>query len=992
MKKITLLLTLLLCVAGTAWAQFSYNGVALDLSDLTVGESVDVVLKVEGTKADGSALTKYLATNTSDKGKYYNDGLDAISTTNLNFIYTVVKKTATAVALKDAHGNYVPGWADGANGSFTNNRSESDTQQAAHQYTFTGTAASGYTLTSNQGSGAPLKYNNSANRLGVGNENNSTTPCRNITFKFYPASTKRISLAPLARQSALEDGHTYMIYNSANDGYSRAYFLTASDNALVGEQCLNASSFLKKDYEYNLDKYLWTVRKVENVGNEITYTIQNKHTGMYATASGVSGSPEALLIQRWDAETTLIPHNTTANFTAYDHDGTSKGYADINKTLVFTVGKQGTDQQGNPVYTCWNGSGNGAFATWQNGHPISFYTFETNELHYAAFTYNYTLNGDVIGSEQHEVELGQPFPSRSINYVNFTGFPEGNVTAEANDQTYEITSSYTDNFLYKETKTGCLYLPRATRAYLRCKQDDSQTLSKWLPRANKYEEDTKYYTWTIDGNWFSGFTLKNQGTGKYLTASNTNNEGTLNMKSTVSDLAKYDIVYHSNNYFFKIKGTDNCYLSNNGGFNNVEEKALSTWKSNNVLSDNSGRGDDGSKFTFFAMSEIDEATMLSNNKAYMKSRLGNTTIGLYNATADQVDALSTLDACKTFMNERGLDIYPSRYYKIVSVSEPTTVLYENYNSANGATYYLAHGAVSGNQVPYLWKFNLIEGGIYNGKYNIQNANGNYLGEIVWNANSGTYSDASQSVYALSKEFVTATNAVSLRWYRSADAKDGTLERKDDGTLRSWNAENQAKNNWYILPVESIDLDITAAGWASVNLPFAVELPDGLKAYAVTRVEGDVVYGEEITSKIVPANTPVFVAGNEEGTYALTILYDNNEHYTGTNKLYGSTKPEAVGSGAYYGLKANGNGGASLVPYNVTTLPANKAVLPASEVPTEVISGAAALLFDFSGDVTGITPAISVGEKEVFYDLNGRVVAFPSNGVFVKSNGQKVLIK
>ena len=133
MKKITLLLTLLLCVAGTAWAQFSYNGVALDLSNIPVNGSVDVVLKVEGTKADGSALTKYLATNTSSGDYYYNDGLDAISTTNLNFIYTVVKKSATAVALKDAHGNYVPGWATSANGSFTNTKSESDADPAAHQ-------------------------------------------------------------------------------------------------------------------------------------------------------------------------------------------------------------------------------------------------------------------------------------------------------------------------------------------------------------------------------------------------------------------------------------------------------------------------------------------------------------------------------------------------------------------------------------------------------------------------------------------------------------------------------------------------------------------------------------------------------------------------------------------------------------------------------------------------------------------------------------------
>ena len=55
----------------------------------------------------------------------------------------------------------------------------------------------------------------------------------------------------------------------------------------------------------------------------------------------------------------------------------------------------------------------------------------------------------------------------------------------------------------------------------------------------------------------------------------------------------------------------------------------------------------------------------------------------------------------------------------------------------------------------------------------------------------------------------------------------------------------------------------------------------------------------------------------------------------------------------------------------------------------------ALLFNFDGDsITSIGNAVQTKAQgdEVYYDLNGRRVLYPTHGIYVKGNGQKVFIK
>lgn len=202
-----------------------------------------------------------------------------------------------------------------------------------------------------------------------------------------------------------------------------------------------------------------------------------------------------------------------------------------------------------------------------------------------------------------------------------------------------------------------------------------------------------------------------------------------------------------------------------------------------------------------------------------------------------------------------------------------------------------------------------------------------------------------------------------------------------------NSVNDAGNTVRIKEVNDISLDITAAGWATLNFPLPLEVPAGVKAYYVTSVEADGIYVESIED-VIPAGTPVILSGSE-GAYRFALAA-SAEPVSG-NKLMGTTVARReVTAGDYYGLKAASEG-AAFVPYNVTNIPANKALLPASEVPSEA-AAVNALYINFGGDATGIGGASVEKRPEVYYDLDGRVVAFPSKGIYVTAGGRKVFIK
>lgn len=204
-----------------------------------------------------------------------------------------------------------------------------------------------------------------------------------------------------------------------------------------------------------------------------------------------------------------------------------------------------------------------------------------------------------------------------------------------------------------------------------------------------------------------------------------------------------------------------------------------------------------------------------------------------------------------------------------------------------------------------------------------------------------------------------------------------------------------------------------AEYSTLNLPFDVTLPENVEAYVVSSVLENTVgeHRELAITKVegtVHANTPVILRCTNSTKPTSEEPVSVNLGVTGTatqaegvnNILSGSTvKRTDFGDVPYYALanKALTEGGEKQIGFfrvSTQTMPANKAYLLRTSIPASA-GNAMALLFNFDGDhITSIGNAVQTKAQgsEVYYDLNGRRVLYPTHGIYVKGNGQKVFIK
>lgn len=213
------------------------------------------------------------------------------------------------------------------------------------------------------------------------------------------------------------------------------------------------------------------------------------------------------------------------------------------------------------------------------------------------------------------------------------------------------------------------------------------------------------------------------------------------------------------------------------------------------------------------------------------------------------------------------------------------------------------------------------------------------------------------------------------------------------------AEAEAGCVLRIQKVTTYPVSISAAGYASLCLPFSVTLPEsGLTAYKVTAINRDNnnEMNLESVGNTIPAGEPVILQG-AAGNYTLTINADNGTKAT-NNILTGATVKRTGISEEYYALAKKTIDETETVAFfrvSTTNMPANKAYLLKKNIPAQA-DNAAMFMFNFDGnggEVTDINTATKTEtESNVYYDLNGRRVLYPSHGIYVKGNGQKVFIK
>lgn len=180
---------------------------------------------------------------------------------------------------------------------------------------------------------------------------------------------------------------------------------------------------------------------------------------------------------------------------------------------------------------------------------------------------------------------------------------------------------------------------------------------------------------------------------------------------------------------------------------------------------------------------------------------------------------------------------------------------------------------------------------------------------------------------------------------------------------------------------TIEATLNASGYATYCSEYPLDFSNttGYTAWQVTGISGDKITFEQITGS-VKGGTGILLKGTAGATVTLKSVDSSNT--LSDNKLEGTMAPTYVAEDEFYGLS-----GAEFVKVNAGTVPACKALLPASVVG----SGVKALSFRFDG-ADGISEIMRNGENEkmtTIYDLSGRRVVKPTKGLYIV-NGKKVV--
>lgn len=224
-------------------------------------------------------------------------------------------------------------------------------------------------------------------------------------------------------------------------------------------------------------------------------------------------------------------------------------------------------------------------------------------------------------------------------------------------------------------------------------------------------------------------------------------------------------------------------------------------------------------------------------------------------------------------------------------------------------------------------------------------------------------------------------------YIKVVASDQLATGETQGYLKNVNlavssTESTLPDNEPFICTGSLSTTITTLGYASFSWPKALDFSNsGLTAYMVTSCDGNTLHLEPVTK--VPANTGLILKGTAN-TYQLETTDGDTDDVT-SNLLSSNTDDVyTVASDDIYVLSNLDDGQPGFYKAdNGIHVAKYKSYLQYS------VSGARRH-FSIEEQTTGITP-VFYDASDTLYDLQGRRVSKPTQGVYIR-NGKKIVIK
>lgn len=202
----------------------------------------------------------------------------------------------------------------------------------------------------------------------------------------------------------------------------------------------------------------------------------------------------------------------------------------------------------------------------------------------------------------------------------------------------------------------------------------------------------------------------------------------------------------------------------------------------------------------------------------------------------------------------------------------------------------------------------------------------------------------------------------------------------DETYTPFSLKNVSATIQEVAPVEIGEYE-----WATFVSDKALDFTGSdIKAYAVTGHSGTAITKSDALTK-VPANTPLLLNA-AKGSYNIPVI--STASAIGTNLLKagtGSAISKESGKTKYVLGVTDGKAQFQKINATAATVPTGKAYLEFNEVIE-------ARSLDFDDEGTTAIKNMKVGENDnIYYDLQGRRVLYPKNGLYIV-NGKKVILK
>ena len=592
-----------------------------------------------------------------------------------------------------------------------------------------------------------------------------------------------------------------------------------------------------------------------------------------------------------------------------------------------------------------------------------------------------------------------------LTYFKGFAFNTENLTVSENNNKFTVTCTpnfpFTEGHVYK--MHGANYVGDQQKVNASDYCFTARTQDNYITYKGVKTAVDAYSYWTfehVDGTQ-DQFYVYNMGTGKYLSSNIDRSYAVMAEKGTGTANQIFRITPNGTGFNLQHQGNNYCCGTHING--SRENPYLGTaW---GVATDPSH---DASRV--YIMDIAPELAALGNDPETTEGYVGEgpsqvlkTAAAAAGATPTKANVVACLDA---YNNPKLADyVTDGKYYQIFFVSSDNTTnkaltlknATQNYNSDDGsfsleisntamAVAPVAEASLS--QTDFIASLYTLTAGTTG--MTVKNVNANVpWGDVnITNGLLATTGAGTEYPFA-----VVSGQSDNSRWniqtvsgylaFNSADYESAIVNNTTSGTTAR------------LKEVTSIPVTIKDTRWTSLCFPVDVVIPANLKAYKAASTQGMTINLEELAAgSRIPAGTGFLALAETGGSYSFAIatgseaaadLSDNQ--FTGAN-----VKRSGMADVDYFAL-ATKNEVTGFYKVTTGTVPANKAYLLGEKLNQG--AGANMLQFAFGeGTETGISNvnAENSGKAETYYDLNGRLVVYPTRGVYVTGSGRKVFVK